>query len=140
MYYRFRKQNISIGKGVSIAKGFKFLWGNMVVGDYASLQDTFCDDSAKITIGPYTFFGHKVKLLTPYHDIESLDKQRQKTVKCKPITLGRGVWVASNSIITAGVTIGDGAVIGAGSVVTKDIESHTFAGGNPAMVIRQLKV
>ncbi len=140
MYRRFRKQNISVGKGISLGKGFKFLWGNMIVGDYVGLQNTFCDDSAMITIGSHTFFGHNVKLLTPYHDMNKLDEQRQKTVKCKPIHIGKGVWIATNTIILAGVTVGDGAVVGAGSVVTKDIESSTFAGGSPAKVIRRLQV
>ncbi|OIP64120.1 MAG: hypothetical protein AUK29_05410 [Nitrospirae bacterium CG2_30_53_67] len=138
IYYRFRKKNIHVGKGVSISRGFKFLWGNMIVGDDVALQNTFCDDSAAVTIGARSFFGHDVKLLTPYHDMESFDQDRRHAVRCKPIHIGRGVWIASSAIILAGVTIGDGAVVGAGAVVTRDVPAFTFVAGNPARVIRTL--
>lgn len=137
-YYLFKKQNIFVGQGVSMSKGFRFLWGNMIVGDNVALQNTFCDDSATISIGSHTFFGHNVMLLTPYHDMECLDEKRRKAVRCKPIHIGGGVWIASNVVVLAGVNIGDGAVVGAGAVVTKDVPPYTFFGGNPAGAIREL--
>jgi acetyltransferase-like isoleucine patch superfamily enzyme len=137
-YRRLRKRNIHVGKGVTIARGFRFLWGNMIVGDHVALQNTFCDDSATISIGSYSFFGHNVMLLTPYHETDCLEAERRRTVRCKPITIGRGVWIASNVMVLAGVTIGDGAVVGAGAVVTRDVPSMSLVGGNPARVIRRI--
>jgi len=138
MSHRFRRRNIHVGREVTIARGFRFLWGNMIVGDHVALQNTFCDDSATITIGPHSFFGHNVRLLTPYHDMECLDADRRRVVRCRPITIGKGVWIASNAMVLAGVTIGDGAVVGAGAVVTKDVPSMSFVGGNPAKIIRRI--
>lgn len=56
----------------------------------------------------------------------------------KPIHIGNHVWIGSNSVIVAGVTIGDWAVVGAGSVVTKDVPPYTVVGGTPARIIRTL--
>ena len=57
----------------------------------------------------------------------------------RPIRIGRNVWIGGGAIILPGVTIGDNALIGAGSVVTKDIPSRVFAAGNPCRVIRELE-
>ena len=54
----------------------------------------------------------------------------------KPVTIGNHVWICSNSIVLKGVTIGDGAIIAAGAVVTKDVPSKCMVGGNPAKIIR----
>lgn len=56
----------------------------------------------------------------------------------KPIKIGNNVWIGSNSTVLQGINIGDWAVVGAGSVVTRDVESYTIVAGNPARVIRRL--
>ena len=67
-----------------------------------------------------------------------LSERRQWLESAKPITIGSDVWVGGGAIICPGVTIGDRSVIGAGSVVTRDIPSDVLASGNPARVIRAL--
>lgn len=91
----------------------------------------------KIIIGNNVVINDGCKLLTASHDINSPDWQQIKA----PIVIEDYAWIATNSIILPGVTIGKGAVIGAGAVVTRDIPPYQVAAGNPARIIkeRQLK-
>lgn len=94
-----------------------------------------------ITVEENAFFGYNVCLLTGRHDITKFDKERKRTVPdggCD-IVIGRGAWVATNAIILGPCTIGEHAVVGAGSVVTKDVPPCHVVAGNPARVIRQLE-
>lgn len=92
----------------------------------------------KIEIGEKTCIGEYVKLLAGYHDITTTNF----AFRTKPIKIGSCVWIATGAMVLPGVTIGDGAVVAAGSVVTKDVEPWTVVGGNPARFIkkRDLKV
>jgi putative colanic acid biosynthesis acetyltransferase WcaF len=85
-----------------------------------------------IEIGEKTCIGEQVKLLTGYHDITT----RNFAFKTKPIRIGSACWVATAATILPGVTIGDGAIVAAGAVVTKDVEPWTVVGGNPAKFIK----
>ena len=96
------------------------------------------DCRGQITIGDYAFLAHGVKLLTSVHDYNRFNKDRQTHVTAGPIIIGRGAWVASYAIILAGVSIGDHSVIGAGSVVTRDIPSYQLWAGNPAKYIKDI--
>lgn len=93
-------------------------------------------DQGKITIGDNCLIGHNVVFATINHEQE-VAKRLNNILK--PIVLGKGVWVGSNSTILSGVTIGDGAIIAAGSVVTKDVEAGTIVGGVPAKFIKYVK-
>ena len=81
------------------------------------------------------FFGPRVALYTPYHPIDA-DIRSMQLEGGLPIRIGSNVWFGGNVTVCPGVTIGDDVVIGAGSVVTKDIPSHSVAVGNPARVVR----
>lgn len=83
-------------------------------------------DVARITIGDRVFFGPRVGLYTPYHPIDG--RTRFRSEGARPITIGNDVWFGGSVVVCPGVTIGDDVVIGAGSVVTKDIPSHLAAG------------
>lgn len=72
-------------------------------------------------------------LITGEHKLDDF-----KTVVAKPITIGKNVWITSRCMILPGVTIGDNVIVGAGSVVTRDIPPHSFAAGNPARVIKKI--
>jgi maltose O-acetyltransferase len=94
-------------------------------------------DVTYITIGSRTLFGPNVQLYTATHPIDY--KERATGLEyAKPIKIGEDVWIGGSVVVCPGVTIGDRSVIGAGSVVTKDIPGDVFAAGNPCRVIRAL--
>lgn len=94
-------------------------------------------DCAKVIIGNNVLFAPSVQIYTATHPISAAER-RNWLESAKPITIGSDVWVGGGAIICPGVTIGDRSVIGAGSVVTRDIPSDVIAAGNPARVIREL--
>lgn len=93
-------------------------------------------DVCAVRIGDFTLFGPAVQIYTATHPLEAELRRRQEFAK--PVTIGADVWVGGAAVICPGVTIGSRSVIGAGSVVTRDIPDGVFAAGNPCRVIRQL--
>ena len=93
-------------------------------------------DVCPVRIGSFTLFGPGVQILTPMHPFEAALRRQQEFGK--PITIGSDVWVGGGAIILPGVRIGSRAVIGAGSVVTRDVPDDVFAAGNPCRVIREI--
>lgn len=92
-------------------------------------------DVMPVTIGSRTLFGPNVQIYTATHPLDH--KERATGLEfAKPITIGEDVWVGGSVVICPGVTIGDRSIIGAGSVVTKDIPADVIAAGNPCKVIR----
>ncbi len=91
-------------------------------------------DVCRVTIGDYTLFGPAVQIYTPLHPMNAA--LRRKEEFGKPVEIGSDVWVGGGAIILPGVRIGSKCVIGAGSVVTRDIPDGMFAAGNPCRVIR----
>jgi maltose O-acetyltransferase len=91
-------------------------------------------DVCEVRIGDYTLFGPGVQILTPLHPFDAAQRRSQEFGK--PIAIGSDVWVGGGALILAGVTIGSRTVIGAGSVVTRDIPDGVIAAGNPCRVIR----
>ena len=94
-------------------------------------------DVAQVTIGDNVLFGPAVQIYTATHPV-SASERRKGIELAEPITIGSDVWVGGGAIICPGVSIGDRTVIGAGSVVTRDIPGDVVAAGNPARVIREL--
>ena len=95
-------------------------------------------DVCTVTIGDFTLFGPAVQIYTPLHPWNA--RARRLEEFGKPVAIGADVWVGGGAIILPGVTIGARAVIGAGSVVTRDIPAGVFAAGNPCRVIRDIPV
>ncbi|GHG61809.1 sugar O-acetyltransferase [Comamonas sp. JC664] len=93
-------------------------------------------DVCRVSIGDFTLFGPGVQIYTPMHPLNA--ELRRKEEFGKPVTIGSDVWVGGGAIILPGVRIGSRAVIGAGSVVTRDVPDGVFAAGNPCRVIREL--
>jgi maltose O-acetyltransferase len=93
-------------------------------------------DVCPVRIGDYTLFGPAVQILTPLHPLNAALRRAQELGK--PVEIGSDVWVGGGALILAGVRIGSRAVIGAGSVVTRDIPDSVFAAGNPCRVIREI--
>ena len=93
-------------------------------------------DVCPIRIGSFTLFGPAVQIYTPMHPFNAALRRQQEFGK--PIEIGSDVWVGGGAIILPGVRIGSRAVIGAGSVVTRDVPDGMFAAGNPCRVIREI--
>ncbi len=93
-------------------------------------------DLGGIDIGDDVMIGPNVSLITSGHPLAPA--QRRSVTIGKPIVIERNVWIAAGATIIGGVTVGENAVVAAGSVVTRDVPAQTLAGGNPARVIRSL--
>lgn len=104
-------------------------------------QDVFINsgchfqDQGGITIGDGCLIGHNVVLATINHDLQPENKRKNHYA---PIHIGNHVWIGSNATILPGVTIGDWAVVAAGSVVTKDVQEKVVVGGNPAKIFKKI--
>ena len=130
----------AIGEGCYIEPPFhsNFGGGHCHFGNnvYANFNLTLVDD-ADIYIGDCTMFGPNVTVATAGHPI--LPELREKGYQyVMPVHIGRNCWIGSGAVILPGITVGDNVVIGAGSVVTKDIPSNTVAVGNPCRVLREV--
>ena len=93
-------------------------------------------DVCRVTIGDFSLFGPAVQIYTPMHPFNAELRRREEFGK--PVEIGSDVWVGGGAIILPGVRIGSRAVIGAGSVVTRDVPDAVFAAGNPCRVIRKI--
>lgn len=93
-------------------------------------------DVCLVRIGSFTLFGPAVQIYTPLHPLDAELRRREEYGK--PVDIGSDVWVGGGAIILPGVRIGSRTVIGAGSVVTRDVPDDVFAAGNPCRVIRSL--
>jgi len=94
-------------------------------------------DVATVTIGDHVLLGPNVGIYTVNHPLNS-ERRKSGLEHALPIVIGNNVWIGGHSVILPGVTIGDNSVIGAGSVVTKDIPTNVVAVGNPCKVLRYI--
>ena len=129
-----------LGENCYIEPPFHANWGGHHVhfGDwvYANFNLTLVDDT-HIYVGSHTMFGPNVTLATAGHPI--LPELREKALQFNmPIHIGCNCWLGSGVVVLPGVTIGDNTVIGAGSIVTKDIPANVVAVGNPCHVLREI--
>jgi len=130
---------IKLGRKVQVYKGVKLsAFGNenfseIIIGNNTSIGDrTEIHAGKKVEIGDRCNISWDVCIMDrDYHKFNS------PTEEIKPVKIGNDVWIGCNVLILKGVTIGDGAVIAAGSVVTKDVAPKTLVGGNPAKVIKE---
>jgi acetyltransferase-like isoleucine patch superfamily enzyme len=93
-----------------------------------------------ITLGEYAFFGHDVAVLTGTHDIAKFGRDRQLGFprSGRDVVIGDGVWLASHVLVLGPVTIGEHAVVAAGSLVREDVEPYTVVAGRPAKVVKKI--
>ena len=118
-FYTDCGKNIKIGKNVFINACCRF------------------QDQGGIEIGDGSLIGHNTTIATLNHDF---NPDKRANLHPSPVKIGKNVWIGSDCTILPGVEIGDGAVIGAGSVVTKNIPANSIAVGNPARVIKQIEI
>lgn len=134
-----RKVFAEVGKHCYIEPPFYANWGcNMHVGNhfYANFHLTVVDD-ADIYIGDHVMIAPNVTIATGTHPV--CPELREKVYQYNlPVHIGNRVWIGAGAIILPGVTIGDDSVIGAGSVVTKDVPAGVVAVGNPCRVLREI--
>ncbi len=117
-FYTDCGKNIKVGKNVFINACCKF------------------QDQGGIEIGNGVLIGHNVTLATLNHDERPEFRQN---IYPKPIKIGNNVWIGSNATILQGVTIGDGAIVAANAVVTRDVPKNTIVAGIPAKITRKVK-
>ena len=126
-----------IGRGCHIYPGAK-IWApwNLEFGDYVGVASgAICYSMAKITLGDKVVVSQGAHLCTGSHDY----KNPRFPLFAKPINVGSNAWIAAETFVCPGVTIGEGAVVGARSVVTKDMPAWTVCAGNPCKPIKPRK-
>jgi acetyltransferase-like isoleucine patch superfamily enzyme len=146
---------VQIGRATSVYLGVMFDLGprgKVTLGDYVLMNGAriLCD--AEISIGDYSLISWNVVLMDSYRmpldarsrrrELEQAALRESRRTECEveaaPIRIERNVWIGFDVCVLPGVTIGEGAVVGARSVVNKDVPPFTVAAGNPARVIRRL--
>ena len=124
------------GKNVNIEKGAQFS-SNISLGDDSGIGVNALISSF-VTIGNDVMMGPDCCIFTANHKMErnEIPMRKQGHEEHRPVVIGNDVWIGARVIILPGVHVGDGAVIGAGSVVTKDVAPYSVVAGNPAKLIR----
>ncbi len=143
LYLRF----FSIKKGVGYISRKSVLPTRVTIGEGTRINGPMhARGNGELVIGNYCAIGHQLKVITSNHNIglvclhSALNKKLGVTnldTKVDGIKIGNNVWIGDCCIILPNVTIGDGAILGAGSVVTKDVAPFTIVAGNPAREIRK---
>ena len=123
------------GEDVNIERGAQFAW-DLQIGDHSGVGVNALI-SASVTIGNDVMMGPECMIFTSNHGMDDLTEPmwRQEFSKPRPVVIEDDVWIGARVIILPGVRVGKGSVIGAGSVVTKDVEPYSIVGGNPARKI-----
>ena len=147
---RLRPRLLRLG-GLRIGRGTT-VWGRVLVGGASdpARRLTFGEDcivngnctfdvAAPITVGHNVAFGHEVLVVTGGH-VLGPSGRRAADLRADPVVIGDGAWLGARSIVLPGVTIGPGAVVAAGAVVTRDVPADTLVAGVPARPLRDLAV
>lgn len=134
------KMLAKVGPQCYIEPPFHANWGGRNVhfgrNVYANFNLTLVDDG-NIYVGDYTMIGPNVTITSAGHPV--LPQLRQQAYQYNlPVHIGKNVWIGAGAILLPGVTVGDNSVIGAGSIVTKDIPANVVAVGNPCRVLRKI--
>src|SRR6185436_3197350 len=146
---------VRMGHGASIYLGVMFDLGpkaRMTIGAFTLMNGSRIICDSQITIGDYCLISWNTVLMDTYRApvepgrrrplleeaVQRSPRRVEAEVPACPINIGNGVWIGFDSVVLPGVTIGDGAIVGARSVVTSDVPPYSIVAGNPARVIRQL--
>lgn len=146
---------VKIGRGSATYSGTMFdvgPHGRVFVGDYVLVNGARIICDAEVEIGDYTFISWNVVLMDTYRmPLDPLERRREleravgrhprrleAQVPARPIRIGREAWLGFDVCVLPGVTISEGAIVGARSVVASDVPPYTIVAGNPARVVRRL--
>jgi lipopolysaccharide O-acetyltransferase len=128
-----------IGSGVRIKAGFK---GKIIIGKHVLIDDySFISSHKLISIGDNVMIAAACYIVDFNHEypLSSCEgRLKESSYRGGKIIIGKNVWIGAHTVVLPGVSIGNGAVIGAGSIVTKSIPSYSVAVGNPAKVIKKI--
>lgn len=125
--------------GMPTFTGSGDLYARLSIGEFCWVNvGVFLNLGAMVTIGDRVAVGHQVMILTDTHKIGPTER-RAAQVFAKPVTIGAGAWLGARSTVLPGITIGQGAIVAAGAVVTKDVPPNTLVGGVPAQVLKELE-
>ncbi|MBN9214993.1 MAG: acetyltransferase [Microbacterium sp. SCN 70-200] len=127
------------GSGIDFRPPLNLDYGvGLTIGDRTFInKDFLIVGGGYVTIGVDCLIGPRCSIYTPHH-AEGVDRRRAGWERARPVTIGDNVWLGGSVTITPGVTIGDDAIIGAGSVVTRDIPARVVAAGNPCRPLRPI--
>ena len=127
----------SMGKNVNIEHGVFFGSGREIEIGSNSGIGTNCRIAGPLSIGSDVMIAPNVSIYTRNHETENIYRpMRLQTAPLKKVSIGDDVWIGANAIILPGVNIGNGCIVGAGAVVTKDVPDFSVVGGNPAKIIK----
>lgn len=131
-----RWAGVEIGKHCVIRQKLEITQGRLMIGDHVAINSG-CRFSCGggVQIGDYSQIGPRVSFETSYHTLEP-KPLGHRPLLTKPIVVEEYVWIGANAVILGGVTIGKGAVVAAGAVVTQDVPPFALVGGVPAKVLR----
>lgn len=127
------------GKMIDIRHRVRFGDGSRLsIGDYSGIgDDSIIVNNADVTIGNHVMMASQLLILTNTHNYDRRDiPMRLQGAVSEPVTLEDDIWIGSRVIILPGITIGTGAIVAAGAVVTKDVPPYAIVGGVPAKVIK----
>lgn len=136
-----RRLFAQMGEYVNIEQGVRFGSGqNIEIGNWSGLGRNGLV-SGRVRIGDYVMIGPEVMLLARSHRFDRTDipMSQQGEREMRPIEIRDDVWIGARALILPGVKIGEGAIVGAGAVVTKDVPAFAIVGGNPAKVLKWRK-
>jgi maltose O-acetyltransferase len=129
---------VRVGHRVTLGRGLLLLSRDLTIGDRVFINvGVIIDNKASVVIGDDVAIGPGVLITAAGHDMSN-PARRQGTVRAVPVRIERGSWIGARAVILPGVTIGEGAVVAAGAVVTRDCKPHTLYTGVPAREARTL--
>lgn len=141
LHYRSeRKSGVEIGNDTGVYDGSFFELGpsgRVRVGDFCSLVGAIISSDSDVTVGDHTFIAHRVVISD--RPVPVPHDGAPDAGPTPSIDIGENVWIGAHAVVLGGTRIGDGAVIGAGTVVDLEVPPYTVVAGNPARVVRRIE-
>lgn len=140
----YRLTGIQIGPGVSFLSKISVTGSsanpcrNLTIGEGSIISAVQFNLEGPITIGRNVTVNHFVRIYTAKHEIGTSKRRFSPAFEVLPVHIGDGCWIAASALIMPGVTIGEGTVVSAGSVVTRDMPPNVLVAGVPAVVVKSL--